>query len=78
MKKQNNTGSHLHGGLVPYETSGSRPILTNMVEILMFCEGLVYLWLDVIKICCLSAIFANQTFNIASLPQSIFHGFATV
>jgi hypothetical protein len=49
------------------ETSGSRPMLTNMAENLMLRKRLVCLWLDMIKIFRLSSTFANQAFIIASL-----------
>jgi hypothetical protein len=35
---------------------------------LMLLGSFICCWLDVIKICCLSAIFANPTFIIVSLP----------
>jgi hypothetical protein len=42
-------------------------MLTNMAVTSMFGEDFACLWLDMIKICHLSAIFANPTFTIISV-----------
>jgi hypothetical protein len=57
----------LHRGFVLFVISASRQtvslqmrMLTNMAESLMYPESLFCFWLDMIRICHLSAIFAIQ------------------